>query len=201
MYLPTVARWASVDPLGFAYEMNLFTYGRLHPAGVVDPTGLQPAIPMDDITRLLQLIAGGGAAAQAALAALRSLILTVPGIGAGVILAGIGVVWCLDRGATNCRAGYRRCLKLAAEKVAMQLDRECEGDKVLRRFDYDECSKRLGTPLVRRCQVELLKCVFRCGYWPFRQQSTVIPAGVDCKELCVDPPLFACKHELPQQIA
>ncbi|MBL8820689.1 MAG: RHS repeat-associated core domain-containing protein [Planctomyces sp.] len=41
MYMPTIARWSSVDPLGFVDGPNLFSYGQLRPPLVADPGGQQ----------------------------------------------------------------------------------------------------------------------------------------------------------------
>ena len=128
MYQPTLGRFLSRDPLSqngvevltdtgiYADRLAAMTanprfyggnwehryvYARNNPVWYTDPSGLQPgvAIPWPVIVELLELIAEGGAAAQAALAALRAVLqASIPGLG-----------WLLLSRSNNRCVGVRGC--------------------------------------------------------------------------------------------
>ena len=139
MYQPTLGRFLSRDPLSqngvevltdtgiYADRLAAMTanprfyggnwehryvYARNNPVWYTDPSGLQPgvAIPWPVIVELLELIAEGGAAAQAALAALRALLASIPGLGWLLLALTTGALVCAAAGYRRCTPGLGGCL-------------------------------------------------------------------------------------------
>ncbi|RMD60625.1 hypothetical protein D6833_09425, partial [Candidatus Parcubacteria bacterium] len=194
--------WIMRDLAEYFDGENLYANVRLNPIGFTDPLGLQVyggsgAIPWQEIYRLLGLIAAGGGAAQGALAALRGFLASIPAAGWITIGVAVFLSWCVRRGWGNCRRSHLQCLRTANRRAFRDARWECPhgwiADPLTRNqvTTFRKCYHRFRGVLRNRCHREMVRCVVLCGAARFRPVRMVLPAGLDCQDLC-RPPEVAC---------